>query len=557
MTYDPRARSRILVDGPGRAPARSYLKSVGFSSDDLKRPLVMVAHSWIGTMPCNFNHRELAAEVMAGVRAAGGTPMEVNTIAISDGISMGTEGMKASLVSREVIADSIELAAIGYSFDAAVIIVGCDKTIPAAAMALARLNIPGLVLYGGSIAPGRYRGRDITIQDVFEGVGQQAAGTISEEELEEIVDAACPGAGACGAQYTANTMATVLEFMGLSPMGSATVGATDARKREVAFRAGELVMHVLNEGLLPRQILSRKAFENGIICAASTGGSTNAVLHLLALAHEAGVPLDIDDFDRISERTPLIGDLRPGGRYVALDMDRAGGTRLLARRLLDAGKLHGDVMTVTGRTIAEEAAEAIETPGQDVILPVEKALKPTGGLVILKGNLAPEGCVIKVAGHERLYHEGPARVFECEEDAFQAVTKRQIHAGDVVVIRNEGPRGGPGMREMLGVTAALVGEGLGESVALLTDGRFSGATRGLMAGHVAPEAAVGGPIALVREGDRISFDVTNRRLTLHVDDDELERRRAEWKPRPPRYERGVFAKYAALVSSAAKGAVTS
>lgn len=557
MTYDPRARSRILVDGPGRAPARSYLKSVGFSSDDLKRPLVMVAHSWIGTMPCDFNHRELAAEVMAGVRAAGGTPMEVNTIAISDGISMGTEGMKASLVSREVIADSIELAAIGYSFDAAVIIVGCDKTIPAAAMALARLNIPGLVLYGGSIAPGRYRGRDITIQDVFEGVGQQAAGTISAEELEELVDAACPGAGACGAQYTANTMATVLEFMGLSPMGSATVGATDPRKREVAFRAGELVMQVLNEGLLPRQILSRKAFENGIICAASTGGSTNVVLHLLALAHETGVPLDIDDFDRISERTPLIGDLRPGGRYVALDMDRAGGTRLLARRLLDAGKLHGDVLTVTGRTIAEEAAEAIETPGQDVILPVEKALKPTGGLVILKGNLAPEGCVIKVAGHERLYHEGPARVFECEEDAFQAVTNRQIHAGDVVVIRNEGPRGGPGMREMLGVTAALVGEGLGESVALLTDGRFSGATRGLMAGHVAPEAAIGGPIALVREGDRISFDISNRRLTLHVDDDELERRRGEWKPRPPRYERGVFAKYAALVSSAAKGAVTS
>jgi dihydroxy-acid dehydratase len=517
----------------------------------------MVAHSWIGTMPCNFNHRELAAEVMAGVRAAGGTPMEVNTISISDGISMGTEGMKASLVSREIIADSIELAAIGYMFDAAVIIVGCDKTIPAAAMALARLNIPGLVLYGGSIAPGRYRGRDITIQDVFEGVGQHAAGTISEEELEEIVDAACPGAGACGAQYTANTMATVLEFMGLSPMGSATVGATDARKRKVAFRAGELVMQVLNQGLLPRQILTRKSFENGIICAASTGGSTNVVLHLLAIAHEAGVPLDIDDFDRISEQTPLIGDLRPGGRYVALDMDRAGGTRLLARRLLDANKLHGDVLTVTGRTIADEAAEAVETPGQDVILPVEKALKPTGGLVILKGNLAPEGCVIKVAGHERLYHEGPARVFECEEDAFQAVTNRQIHAGDVVVIRNEGPRGGPGMREMLGVTAALVGEGLGESVALLTDGRFSGATRGLMAGHVAPEAAVGGPIALVREGDRISFDIPNRKLTLHVDEAELERRRAEWKPRPPKYERGVFAKYATLVSSASKGAVTS
>lgn len=557
MSYDPRAHSRILVDGPDRAPARSYFKSVGYTSEDLKRPLVMVAHSWIGTMPCNFNHRELASEVMAGVWAAGGTPMEVNTISISDGISMGTEGMKASLISRELIADSIELAAVGYSFDAAVIIVGCDKTIPAAAMALARLNIPGLILYGGSIAPGKYRGRDITIQDVFEGVGQHAAGKLSEEELEEIVDAACPGAGACGAQYTANTMATVMEFLGLSPMGSATVGATDRRKRKVAFQAGELVMKVLNDGLLPRDILTRQAFENGIICAASTGGSTNAVLHLLAIAHEAGVPLAIDDFDRISEQTPLIGDLRPGGRYVALDMDRAGGTRLLAKRLLEAGKLHGNVMTVTGRTIAEEAAEAVETPGQDVILPVEKALKPTGGLVILKGNLAPEGCVIKVAGHERMYHEGPARVFECEEDAFHAVTAGQIRPGDVVVIRNEGPKGGPGMREMLGVTAALVGEGLGESVALLTDGRFSGATRGLMAGHVAPEAAVGGPIALVREGDIISFDVKGRKLTLHVDEAELGRRRAEWKPRPPKYTRGVFAKYAAQVSSASTGAVTS
>ncbi len=557
MTHDPRARSRILVDGPSRAPARSYFKSVGFTSDDLRRPLVMVAHSWIGTMPCNFNHRELAAEVMAGVRAAGGTPMEVNTIAISDGISMGTEGMKASLVSRELIADSIELAATGYLFDAAVIIVGCDKTIPAAAMALARLNIPGLILYGGSIAPGKYRGRDITIQDVFEGVGQQAAGSISEEELEEIVDAACPGAGACGAQYTANTMATAMEFIGLSPMGSATVGATDSRKRKVAFQAGELVMDALRAGRLPRDIITREALENGIICAASTGGSTNVVLHLLALAHEAGVPLTIDDFDRVSEQTPLIGDMRPGGRYVALDMDRAGGTRLLAKRLLEAGKLHGGVMTVTGRTIAEEAAEAVETPGQDVILPVERALKPTGGLVILKGNLAPEGCVIKVAGHERLYHEGPARVFECEEDAFRAVSNREIHAGDVVVIRNEGPKGGPGMREMLGVTAALVGEGLGESVALLTDGRFSGATRGLMAGHVAPEAAVGGPIALVQDGDRISFDVKGRKLTLHVDDAELERRRAAWQPRPPKYTRGVFAKYAQLVSSASRGAVTS
>lgn len=557
MNPDPRAHSRILVDGPGRAPARSYFKSVGFTSEDLKKPLVMVAHSWIGTMPCNFNQRELARDVMAGVRAAGGTPMEVNTISISDGISMGTEGMKASLVSREVIADSIELAAIGYSFDAAVIIVGCDKTIPAAAMALARLNLPGVILYGGSIAPGRYRGRDITIQDVFEGVGQQAAGTISEAELEEIVDAACPGAGACGAQYTANTMATVMEFLGLSAMGSATVGATDPRKESVAHQTGELVMDVLRRGVQPRDILTRKAFENGIICAASTGGSTNVVLHLLAIAKEAGVELNIDDFDRISEQTPLIGDMRPGGRYVALDMDRAGGTRLLAKQLLEAGKLHGDVMTVTGRTIAEEAQDAQEQPGQDVILPVERALKPTGGLVILKGNLAPEGCVVKVAGHERLYHQGPARVFECEEDAFRAVSERQIHAGDVVVIRNEGPKGGPGMREMLGVTAALVGEGLGESVALLTDGRFSGATRGLMAGHVAPEAAVGGPIALVREGDTITFDVKARTLTVEVDEAELARRRAAWKPLPPRYTRGVFAKYVASVSSAAEGAVTS
>lgn len=556
MPTDPRQRSRVLVDGPDRAPARSYFKSVGFTKDDLKKPLVMVAHSWIGTMPCNFNQRTLAQHVMAGVRAAGGTPMEVNTISISDGISMGTEGMKASLISRELIADSIELAGVGYSFDAAVVIVGCDKTIPAGAMALARLNIPGVILYGGSIAPGVYQGKDVTIQDVFEGVGQQAAGRITEAELEAIEDAACPGAGACGAQYTANTMATVMDFLGLSAMGTTTIGATDPRKDNAGYRTGELVMDVLRRGQLPRDILTRESFENGIICAASTGGSTNVVLHLLALAKEAGVPLTIDDFDTISERTPLIGDLRPGGRYVALDMDRAGGTRLLAKRLLDAGKLHGGVRTVTGRTIAEEAAEAEETPGQDVILPVEKALKSTGGLVILKGNLAPDGCVIKVAGHERLLHRGPARVFECEEDAFAAVNARQIHAGDVVVIRNEGPKGGPGMREMLGVTAALVGEGLGETVALLTDGRFSGATRGLMAGHVAPEAAVGGPIGLVRDGDTVIFDVTARRLDLDVDAAELARRRAEWTPREPRYKQGAFAKYARQVSSAAQGAVT-
>ncbi|MCE7927152.1 MAG: dihydroxy-acid dehydratase [Dehalococcoidia bacterium] len=556
MTYDVRQHSRVMLDGPDRAPARSYFKSIGLDSEDLKKPLVMVAHSWIGTMPCNFNERELAQHVMAGIRAAGGTPMEVNTISISDGISMGTEGMKASLISREVIADSIELAAVGYSFDAAVVIVGCDKTIPAAAMVLARLNIPGVILYGGSIAPGRYRGQDITIQDVFEGVGKQAAGSISEEELEEIVDAACPGAGACGAQYTANTMAMVMEFLGIAPMGSGSIGATDPRKDNAAFAAGELAMDVLRRGVLPRDLLTREAFENAIASAAATGGSTNVVLHLMAIAREAGVPLNIDDFDRISERTPLIGDLRPGGRYVALDMDRAGGTPLLAKRLVEAGKLHGNTMTVTGRTLAEEAARAIETPGQDVIVPVDRPLKQTGGLVILKGSLAPDGCVIKVAGHERLTHTGPARVFDREEDAFAAVSARQIRAGDVVVIRYEGPKGGPGMREMLGVTAALVGAGLGESVALLTDGRFSGATRGLMAGHVAPEAAIGGPIALVREGDIISFDIPGRRLDLQVDPQEVARRQAEWREPAPRYASGVFAKYARLVSSAAEGAVT-
>ncbi len=556
MAFDPRHRSHTLVDGPDRAAARSYFYSVGLDAEDLRRPLVMVAHEWIGTMPCNFGQRELAQSVMAGVRAAGGTPMEVNTISISDGISMGTEGMKASLISRELIADSIELCAVGYSFDAAVIIVGCDKTIPAAAMALARLNLPGLVLYSGSIAPGAWEGHDVTIQDVFEGVGQHAAGSLSDARLQALELAACPGAGACGAQYTANTMATVMEFMGLSPLGSATVGATDARKHAVARDAGTLVMDVLRRGVRPRDLLTRASLENGIICAAATGGSTNVVLHLLAIAREAGVALAIDDFDAVSERTPLIGDLRPGGRYVALDWDRAGGTPLLAQRLLEAGKLHGDVMTVTGRTIAEESTAARETPGQDVILPVDRALKSTGGLVILHGSLAPAGCVVKVAGHERLAHRGPARVFEREEDSLQAVLRGEIKAGDVVVIRNEGPRGGPGMREMLGVTAAIVGAGLGEEVALLTDGRFSGATHGLMAGHVAPEAAAGGPIAVVREGDTIVFDVANRRLDLDVPEAELAARLAAWMPRPPNYETGVFAKYARLVSGAEEGAIT-
>ena len=556
MTLDPRHRSRAVVDGPDRAPARSYLKSVGLSSEDLQRPLVMVAHSWIGTMPCNFSQRELAQHVMAGVRAAGGTPMEVNTVSISDGISMGTQGMKASLISRELIADSIELCGVGYGFDAAVILVGCDKTIPAATLALARLDIPGLALYSGSIDPGVLDGRDVTIQDVFEGVGQHAAGTITDEQLTAIEEAACPGAGACGAQYTANTMAMVLEFLGIAPMGSGSVGATDPRKNRVGFEAGQLVMDVLRRGLRPREILTREAIENGIACAAATGGSTNVVLHLLALAREAGIPLEIDDFDHISEQTPLIGDLRPGGRYVALDLDRAGGIQLVAQRLVEGGKVNGDVITVTGRTLAEEAADAVETPGQDVVRPLSDPLKETGGLVILHGSLAPEGCVVKVAGYERTQHRGPARVFEQEEDALAAVLEGSIREGDVLVIRNEGPVGGPGMREMLGVTAALVGAGLGETVALLTDGRFSGATRGLMAGHVAPEAAASGPIAAVREGDTIAFDIDARTLDLEVDEAEIARRLEEWTPPPPRWERGVFAKYARSVSSASEGAIT-
>lgn len=556
MPLDPRHRSHTLVDGPDRAAARSYFYSVGYTAEDLRKPLVMVAHEWIGTMPCNFSQRALAQQVMAGIRAAGGTPMEVNTISISDGISMGTEGMKASLISRELIADSIELCGVGYSFDAAVVIVGCDKTIPAGPMALARLGIPGLVLYSGSIAPGVWEGHDVTIQDVFEGVGQHAAGNLSDERLAALEAVACPGAGACGAQYTANTMATALEFLGLSPMGSATVGATDPRKNDLGVQAGELVMDMIARGQIARDLITRESIENAIMCAASTGGSTNIVLHMLAIAEEAGVELTIDDFDTISERTPLIGDLRPGGRYVALDWDRAGGTPLLAARLLEAGVLHGDVMTVTGRTIAEEARGAQETPGQDVILPLDRPLKATGGLVILRGSLAPQGCVIKVAGHERLSHRGPARVFECEEDAMQAVLQNKIVAGDVVVIRNEGPKGGPGMREMLGVTAALVGEGLGETVALLTDGRFSGATRGLMAGHVAPEAAAGGPIAVVNEGDSISIDISSRRLDIEIPEQELRSRLAAWSPRPPNYTAGVFAKYAKLVSGAERGAIT-
>jgi len=553
---DLKHRSRGITDGRDRAPARSMFKAIGFTDADLNRPLIGVANTWIETMPCNFHLRRLSAKVKEGIRAAGGTPMEFNTIAISDGETMGTEGMRASLVSRELIADSIELVCRGQLFDAVVCVVGCDKTIPAAAMALARMDLPGMVLYGGTIAPGTYRGKDVTIQDVFEAVGANAAGKISDKELHDLENVACPGAGACGGQYTANTMSTVMEIIGLSPMGFNSVPAMDTEKDKIAFDCGKVVMNVLQKGIRPREILTRQAFENAIAAVAATGGSTNAVLHLLAIAREAEVDLQIDDFQTVSERTPLLADLKPSGRFVAADMHRAGGIRLLANRLLRGKYLYPAAATVTGLTISAESERAIETSGQEVIAPLEKPLKKTGGLVILKGNIAPEGCVAKISGHERLEHRGPARVFESEEEAMAAVTGKKIQAGDVVVIRNEGPKGGPGMREMLSVTAAIVGEGLGESVALLTDGRFSGATRGLMAGHVSPEAALGGHIAAVRDGDIIRFDVRQRVLEVEISGEVLRQRMSLWKPPQPRYRTGVFAKYAALVTSASQGAIT-
>jgi dihydroxy-acid dehydratase len=557
---DLKHRSRGITEGRDRAPARSMFKAIGFTDDDLRKPLIGVANTWIETMPCNFHLRRLSAKVKEGIRAAGGTPMEFNTIAISDGETMGTEGMRASLVSRELIADSIELVCRGQLFDAVVCVVGCDKTIPAAAMALARMNLPGLVLYGGTIAAGSYRGKDVTIQDVFEAVGANAVGKITDQELHDLENVACPGAGACGGQYTANTMSTVMEMIGLSPMGFNSVPAMDAHKDEVAFKCGRVVMNLLHKGILPREILTRDAFENAIASVAATGGSTNAVLHLLAIAREADIDLEIDDFQAVSERTPLLADLKPSGRFVAADMHRAGGVRLLARRLLRGNHLHPAAKTVTGLSLGAESESAVETPGQEVIAPLDKPLKKTGGLVILKGNLAPEGCVAKISGHERLEQRGPARVFESEEDAMAAATSKdsgkKINSGDVVVIRNEGPKGGPGMREMLSVTGAIVGEGLGSSVALLTDGRFSGATHGLMAGHVSPEAALGGPIAAVRDGDMIRFDVSQRILEVEISDEVLRQRMKEWKPPQPRYPTGVFAKYAALVSSASQGAIT-
>jgi dihydroxy-acid dehydratase len=556
MTFDPKARSAVITRGPERAPARAMYKAIGLSDEDLARPLVGIANTWIGTMPCGYNMRALAPIVAKGIRDAGGTPFEFNTIAISDGIVMGTEGMKASLISRELIADSIELVCRGYFFDALVVLFACDKTGPGGAMAMMRLDIPSVMLYGGSIAPGKLNGKDLTVVDVFEAVGAFAAGKIDEKTFKEIEDHACPGAGACGGQFTANTMATCFEVMGLAPAGSTSPGATDPRKEKEAYRAGQVVMELLKRGITPRQIATRQAFENAIAAAAGTGGSTNSVLHLLAVAREAGVPLEIDDFDNISRKTPIIASLKPGGKYVALDVDAAGGVQLIAKRLLEGKLLHGDAPTVTGATLREATAAATETPGQGVISTVDRPFKAHGGLNILRGSLAPDGAVVKIAGDERLFHRGPARVFDREEDAMHAVEHGQIRAGDVVVIRYEGPKGGPGMREMLSVTGAIVGAGLGEDVALITDGRFSGGTHGLMLGHVAPEAAVGGPIGLLRDGDEITIDVENRRLDHALDAAEIARRQAAWKPPAPRYTNGVFAKYAAFVSSAKDGAIT-
>jgi dihydroxy-acid dehydratase len=557
VTDNGRLRSRAILEGPDRAPARAYLKGIGFDDDALARPIVGIANTWTETMPCNFHLRRLAERVKDGVRAAGGTPMEFNTIAVSDGITMGTEGMKTSLVSREVIADSIELVARGHMFDAVVALSGCDKTIPGCVMALARLDLPSLMLYGGSIAPGRFRDHDVTIQDVFEAVGAHAAGKISDDDLSELESVASPGSGACGGQFTANTMATAFEMLGISAMGSSMVPAENGRKGQVAEDCGRLVMELLKQDLRPSALITRKSLENAIACVAATGGSTNAVLHLLAVAREAGVPLSIDDFDRICSTTPLLADLKPTGRFVATDLFRAGGVGVVAKRLNEAGLLNEDEPTVTGRTIGEEAQAAEEAEGQEVIRPLADPIKATGGLAILRGNLAPEGCVVKLSGHDRVEHRGPARVFECEEDAFAAVKASAIQAGDVVVIRNEGPAGGPGMREMLGVTAALVGEGLGDSVALLTDGRFSGATHGFMAAHVAPEAPRGGPIAAVHDGDTIVFDVPNRELNVELSEQEIADRLAAYEPLPPKYTSGVLGKYARHVGSASEGALTS
>ncbi len=554
---DPSKRiSAALTDGPDRAPARAMLKAVGFTDSDLAKPIIGVASTWIETMPCNLNQRQLAGYVKTGIRAAGATPMEFNTVSVSDGVSMGTEGMRGSLVSREVIADSIELVTRGHLFDGLICLVGCDKTLPGAVIALCRLNVPGLVFYNGSIAPGRWQDQDVTIQDVFEAVGRHAAGNLSVEDLHSLENVACPGAGACGGQFTANTMATALEFLGISPSSLSGIPATDGGKRAAAEQAGRMVASLVRNDTRPSEIITRSSLENAIASIAATGGSTNGVLHLLAIAAEMSIDLTIDDFDRIAKRTPTIASLKPGGRWVATDLHRAGGSALIARELASAGLLHEDCPTVEGTTLGEVAATASERPGQEVVASIHRPFKQTGGLAILRGNLAPDGCVVKLAGHERLSHVGPARIFDSEEACFEAVKARVLRAGDVVVIRYEGPAGGPGMREMLAVTAAIVGEGMGDSVALITDGRFSGATRGLMVGHVAPEAARGGPIAILREGDTIRVDVVNRELIVELSDDEIANRLAGWSPPAPRYRGGVFAKYALSVSSASTGATT-
>jgi dihydroxy-acid dehydratase len=555
-SHPAKRHSARLTDGPDRAAARGMLKAIGFTDDDLARPIIGVATNWIETMPCNYNQRRLAAAVKEGIRAAGGTPMEFNTIAVSDGVSMGTEGMKASLVSREVVADSIETVARGHLFDGLVCLVGCDKTIPGAAMALLRMDLPGLVLYNGTIYPGVYKGKNADIVTIFEAVGAYRAGKITLDELYEIESVSCPGPGACGGQYTANTMSMVMEFIGLSPAGLNGIPAEDPAKDEAARRCGEIAMDLVTRDVRPSAVVTRAALENGIAAVAATGGSTNGVLHLLAIAREAGLPLEIDDFSTIADRTPIVADMKPGGRFSASELYDAGGVALVMRELLKRDLLHGDERNVDGRTMAEIAAAAVETPGQAVVLPIERPLKPSGGLTILRGSLAPDGCVIKLAGHERRHHRGPARVFDSENACFEAVKAGSINRGDVIVIRYEGPVGGPGMQEMLSVTAALVGEGLGEHVALLTDGRFSGGTHGLMIGHVAPEAALGGPIAFVVDGDEVEIDVDRKALDLHVPDDVLAARRAAWSPPAPRYPGGVFAKYAALVSSASEGAIT-
>jgi dihydroxy-acid dehydratase len=548
--------SSVISEGLDRAPARAMLKGIGFTEEDMHKPFIGVANTWIETMPCNFNLRGLAAKVKEGIRAAGGTPFEFNTIAISDGITMGTEGMKTSLISREIIADSIELAARGYCFDGLVCLSGCDKTIPGTVMALARLDRPGLMIYGGSIMPGRFQGRDVTIQDVFEGVGACAAGKMSEKELLELEGCAIPGAGACGGQFTANTMAMAFEFLGISPLNANSVPAVDPQKDLVGYQAGQMVMEMVRKKITSKKVMTRDSFLNAVTAVVASGGSTNAVLHLLACAHEAGVKLSLDDFDRISAKTPFIADLKPGGQFVAVDLYKAGGIGLLAKRLVEAKKVKGDCLTVTGRTLAEEAARVNETPGQVVVRPINQPLKETGGLVILKGNLAPAGCVLKVAGHSYKTFTGKAKVFNREEDAFAAVKNHKVKAGGVVVIRYEGPKGGPGMREMLAVTAALVGEGLGDSVALMTDGRFSGATHGIVIGHIAPEAFVGGPIAAVQNGDTITIDVAKRTLSLNIPASDLKKRLKKWKAPKPRYVSGVMAKYAQAVSSASIGAIT-